>query len=71
MSTAFFGQLSHCTLPEGEAVDVTIVTANAARPVLRPPTPAEQDYKRRIKAARSLDEIYAVMETAQRATEGV
>ena len=58
------------SLPEGEAVDVTIVTANAARPILRPPTPAEQDYKRRIKAARSLDEIYAVMETAPGLPEG-
>ena len=58
------------SLPEREAVDVTIVTANAAGPILRPPTPAEQDYRRRIEAARSLDEIYAVMATAPGLPEG-
>jgi predicted DNA-binding antitoxin AbrB/MazE fold protein len=58
------------SLPEGEAVDVTIVTAKPAGPILRTPTPAEEDYAQRIKAARSLDEMYAVMATAPRLPEG-
>ena len=41
-----------------------------AGPALRAPTPAEDDYARRIKAAQSLDEIYAVMATAPPLPEG-
>jgi predicted DNA-binding antitoxin AbrB/MazE fold protein len=58
------------SLPEGEAVDVTIATAEPAGPVLRPPTPTEKDYAHRIKAARSLEEIFAVMATAPGLPEG-
>jgi predicted DNA-binding antitoxin AbrB/MazE fold protein len=58
------------SLPEGETVDVTIAMGKPAEPILRPPTPAEQDYARRIKEARSLDEMYAVMETAPGLAEG-
>jgi len=57
-------------LPEGEAVDVTIATTKPAGPVLRTPTPAEEDYARRIKAAQSLDEMYVIMATAPRLPEG-
>ncbi|MFI5461457.1 MAG: antitoxin family protein [Isosphaerales bacterium] len=57
-------------LPEGEAVDVTIATTKPAGPILRTPTPAEEDYARRIKAAQSLDEMYAVIATAPRLPEG-
>jgi len=57
-------------LPEGEAVDVTIATTKPAGPILRTPTLAEEDYARRIKAAQSLDEMYAVMATAPRLPEG-
>jgi predicted DNA-binding antitoxin AbrB/MazE fold protein len=57
------------TLPEGEAVDLTIATTTAA-PFLRAPTPDEEDYTRRVKAAKSLDEMYAVMATAPKLPEG-
>ncbi len=57
-------------LPEGEAVDVTIATTQATAPSLRAPTPEEEDYRRRIKAAKSLDEMYAIMTTAPRLPEG-
>jgi predicted DNA-binding antitoxin AbrB/MazE fold protein len=52
------------TLPEGEAVDLTIATTQPVAPMLRAPTPEEEDYSRRIKSAKSLDELYAVMATA-------
>jgi predicted DNA-binding antitoxin AbrB/MazE fold protein len=51
-------------LPEGETVDVTIARTRPAGPALRAPTPEEEDYVRRIKAARSLEEMFAVMATA-------
>jgi predicted DNA-binding antitoxin AbrB/MazE fold protein len=57
-------------LPEGETVAVTIVRTMPAGPSLREPTPAEEDYARRIKAAQSLDEMYAVMATAPPLPEG-
>ncbi|MBI1915370.1 MAG: antitoxin family protein [Planctomycetes bacterium] len=56
--------LEPLTLPEGETVDVTIAKANPGGSPLRAPTPEEEDYARRIKAAKSLDEMFAVMETA-------
>ena len=58
------------TLLEGEAVDVAVATTQAGAPPLRAPTPDEEDYTRRIKAAKSLDEMYAVMATAPRLPEG-
>ena len=58
------------SLPEGEAVDLTIATTQPAAPLLRAPTPDEEDYSRRIKAAKSLDELYAVMATAPKLPEG-
>ena len=51
-------------LNEGETVEVTIVKAKPAGWTMRPPTPEEEDYARRLKAAKSLKEMYAVMETA-------
>src|SRR6266404_4386595 len=57
-------------LREGEAVDVTIVQIKPLGSALRPPTPAEQEYARRIKAAQSLEEMYAVMATAPPLPEG-
>ncbi len=57
-------------LPEGEAVDLTIATTQAAMSTLRAPTLDEEDYTRRIKAAKSLDEVYAIMATAPRLPEG-
>jgi predicted DNA-binding antitoxin AbrB/MazE fold protein len=58
------------SLPEGEAVDVIIATQKAAAPTLRPATPAEKDYSQRIKAAQSLEEIFAVMVTAPGLPDG-
>jgi predicted DNA-binding antitoxin AbrB/MazE fold protein len=57
-------------LSEGEAVDLTIATIQQASPFLRAPTPDEEDYTRRIRAAKSLDEMYAVMATAPKLPEG-
>ena len=57
-------------LAEGEAVDVTIAYASPAEPMLRSPAHLEQDYARRIKAAQTLEEIYAVMATAPGLPEG-
>jgi predicted DNA-binding antitoxin AbrB/MazE fold protein len=51
-------------LAEGETVEVTVTTAKPAGPALRPPTPEEEDYARRLKAAKSLEEMHAVMATA-------
>jgi predicted DNA-binding antitoxin AbrB/MazE fold protein len=56
-------------LAEGETVEVTVATAKQAGPALRPPTPEEEDYARRIKAAKSLEEMFAVMETAPRSPD--
>ncbi|HUY33060.1 MAG TPA: antitoxin family protein [Pirellulales bacterium] len=51
-------------LSEGETVEVTIAKTKPAGPPLRVLTPVEDDYAARIRAAQSLDEMYAVMETA-------
>ena len=58
-------------LAEGETVDVTIAkAAPVTRPPLRPPTPEEEDYARRLKAAKSLEEAHAIMATAPQFPEG-
>ena len=58
-------------LPEGEAVDVTIATTKPAAPIMRAPTPDEEDYTRQIKAAQvPRRRMYAVMATAPRLPEG-
>jgi len=44
-------------LPEGETVQVTIARTTPPRRALRAPTPEEEDYARRIKAAKSLEEM--------------
>ena len=51
-------------LDEGETVDVTIAQAKPAPSAPRPPTPEEEDYARQVKAAKSLEEMFAVMATA-------
>ncbi len=51
-------------LAEGEAIEVTISRAGTAGQARRPPTPEEEDYARRMKTAKSLEEMYAVMATA-------
>ena len=51
-------------LDEGETVEVTIAKARPARPALRPTTPEEEDYIRRLEAAQSVEEMIAIMATA-------
>jgi predicted DNA-binding antitoxin AbrB/MazE fold protein len=51
-------------LAEGAWVEVIISSATQSRPQLRPPTVEEEDYARRAKAARSLDEMLAALATA-------
>jgi predicted DNA-binding antitoxin AbrB/MazE fold protein len=51
-------------LAEGETIDVTIARSQTMGPSRRSPTPEEEDYARRLKAAQSLEEMYAVMATA-------
>jgi predicted DNA-binding antitoxin AbrB/MazE fold protein len=65
-----FRPVEPVSFPEGQSVDVTIATTRPAGSLSRPATPAEEDYSRRIKAARSLDEMYAVMATAPGLPEG-
>jgi predicted DNA-binding antitoxin AbrB/MazE fold protein len=57
-------------LAEGETVEVTISPAKSAGPQLRPPTPEEEDYARRVKAARSLEEMLAALTTAPPLPDG-
>lgn len=57
-------------LAEGETVDVTIATTKPAGSVLRPLTPEEEDYARRLKAAKSLEEMHAIMATAPPLPDG-
>jgi predicted DNA-binding antitoxin AbrB/MazE fold protein len=57
-------------LDEGEVVEVTVAKAQPAQTALRPPTPEEEDYARRLTAAATLDEMFAVMDTAPRLPKG-
>lgn len=50
-------------LPEGQAVQVTVYPQPPLLP-LRPATSEEEDYTRRLKAATTLEEMFAVMATA-------
>jgi len=56
-------------LLEGETVDVTITQTEPLGPPLRAPTPTEEDYARRISAAKSLEEMFAAMAMAPRSSE--
>ena len=56
--------LEPLSIPEGDTVDVTIVRPESSGAILRPPTPEEEDYARRLKAAGSLEEMFEVMTTA-------
>jgi predicted DNA-binding antitoxin AbrB/MazE fold protein len=57
-------------LPEGVTVAVTITAAGPSHSVMRAPSLEEESYARRLKAARSLDEMFAVMANAPRMPEG-
>jgi hypothetical protein len=56
-------------LPEGQKVQVAVYPSNDL-PSLRPPTPAEEDYARRLKSAKTIEEMHAIMETAPPSAEG-
>jgi predicted DNA-binding antitoxin AbrB/MazE fold protein len=51
-------------LAEGEVVDITIERVKPSDLKLRHPTEAEKEYSQRIMAAKSLVEMFAIMETA-------
>ena len=51
-------------LAEGEAVDVIVHPVRPGATAMLPPTPEEQDYARRLHAAASIEELFAVMATA-------
>ena len=51
-------------LAEGQEVTVTVTEALPPLKPLRPPTPEEEDYARRLKAAKNIQELFAVMDTA-------
>ncbi len=57
-------------LAEGETVEVTVSPTKPPGRQLRPPTAAEEDYARRLKAARSLDEMLAAVATAPPLPDG-
>jgi predicted DNA-binding antitoxin AbrB/MazE fold protein len=56
--------LEPITIPEGHTVDVTIAMSGPAQAIFRPPTPEEEEYARRLRAATSLEEMFAVMTMA-------
>ena len=51
------------SLAEGEEVQVSVYPRLRITP-LRPPTPEEEDYTRRLNATRTIEEMHAVMATA-------
>ena len=57
-------------LPEGVSVAVTITALGPSHSAMRPPSLEEESYARRLKAAHSLDEMFAVMANAPRMPEG-
>ncbi len=57
-------------LPEGVTVALTITAAGPFHTVMRPPSQEEESYSRRLRAARSLDEMFAVMANAPRLPAG-
>ena len=56
-------------LREGQRVRVSVDPVPDL-PALRTPTPEEEDYARRLLAAKSLEEMHAIMETAPPSPEG-
>ena len=56
-------------LPNGETVNVVILQWKPLESHLREPTLVEHEYVRRIPAAKSLQEMFAVMASAPSSTE--
>lgn len=56
-------------LQEGQSVQLSVYPHPPLEP-LPSPTPEEEDYARRVKAAKSLEELHAVMLTAPPLPEG-
>ena len=50
-------------LKEGQSVQLSVYPRLPLQPI-PPPTPEEEDYARRLKAAKTLEEMHAVMLTA-------
>ena len=50
-------------LPEGQAVQLAVYPQKPLIP-LRPPTPEEEDFARRMMAAKTLEEMFEVMDSA-------
>jgi predicted DNA-binding antitoxin AbrB/MazE fold protein len=65
-----FHPIQPLALADGETVELTISSTKSLGPNLRPPTPEEEDYSRRIKAARSLEEMLTTLESAPPLPEG-
>jgi predicted DNA-binding antitoxin AbrB/MazE fold protein len=55
-------------LTEGQTVQLAIYPRLLLKP-LRPRTPEEEDFDRRLKAAKTLEEAFAVMDTAPQSAE--
>ena len=55
-------------LAEGEEVQVAVYPRRPALPP-RPPTPEEENYVRRLSAARTIDELHEIMLTAPQTDE--
>jgi predicted DNA-binding antitoxin AbrB/MazE fold protein len=65
-----FHPIQPLALADGETVELTISSTSPPGPSLRPMTPEEEDYVRRVKATGSLEELLAVIETAPPLPEG-
>ena len=56
-------------LTEGQTVQLAIYPQTPLKP-LRPRTPEEEDFERRLKATKTLEEAFAVMDTAPQELDG-
>ncbi len=56
-------------LSDGESVEIFITQTTSPGPRLREPTLAEEDFIRRISEAKSLEEMFAVMDASPGASE--
>jgi predicted DNA-binding antitoxin AbrB/MazE fold protein len=64
-----FRPLEPLALEEGQRVAVTIVTSEPDEPAMKAASPKEQNYAMRLRHARSLEELFAVMADAPRLPE--
>jgi predicted DNA-binding antitoxin AbrB/MazE fold protein len=64
-----FRPLEPLALEEGQRVAVTIVTSEPDEPAMKAASPEEQSYAMRLRQARSLEELFAVIADAPRLPE--